>query len=732
MNKRLTLSKLNIGFEEVDKYINATSDNIVICNPNEEIIFVNKSFEKLTGYSANEVLGKTPRMLKSGEHNQEFYKKMWDTLKGGRIFSAAFYNKKKNGEFYWVENTIIPMFNNEGELIYVVSSGKDISESKKALHHLAEEKEKLQLAQEISDLGFLVWDLKTDRLELSDVALKIFGIADEHKWAPDNLINSMMHTEDADRVKKGLEEAIKENKTFNLDHRIARADGSIIWVNAVAKLMENKLGSSKILLGTIKDITKRKKYEERRVLSAIILEKLNSIVVSGNSDGIITFVSPSIERIMGYSIQEVLGEGWWNLTYVSNEESLKTKDKLLHFIKVIKEKKSSIFLRKVQCKNGEIKWIEWIVSKGNENQFFAIGNDVTERKIADDKLRQLSQALEKSPVSIIITDIEGKIEYVNKHYEKFTGYNLAHSKGDIPSMLQYKNNSLEEYNNRWNTIKSGKIWKEEMLSKKKNGEIYWELVTISPLFNDNQQITHYQLVREDITDKKILEGEFYNSLINSHENEKQRLGENLHERLAQKLTTMSMYLEILSKNNMFEEETTNYIKILKELNKEAIYEAVSLSYDIMSKQLKKYGLLYSVKEVCYNLNTKQPIKFSFSCNQINEDDIENEVKLNLFRIIQELVTNVVKHSFADYSNIILSIDNNKFIKLIVIDDGKGFELQKLKSDKGIGFQNIKKRLELLHGKMIRRSNNNQGTIITIKIPLHTYLSSKYFKSTNLQ
>jgi len=733
MNKKLTLSNLNIGFEEVDKYINATSDNMVICNPNEEIIFVNKSFEKLTGYNADEVLGKTPRILKSGEHDQEFYKKMWNTLKGGRIFSAPFYNKKKNGEFYWIENTIIPLFNNNGELMYYVASGKDISESKKALHHLAEEKEKLQLAQEISDLGFIVWDLKTDRLELSDVALKIFGLSNKHKWAPDNLINSMMHTGDADRVREGLEGAIKENKIFNLDHRIAREDGSVIWVNSVAKLMENRLGSSKILLGTIKDITKRKKYEERRLLSATILERLDSIVVSGNYDGNITFVSASVERIMGYSIQEVLGEGWWNLTYASQEESNVTKLKLKKFVEADDKHKSEIFLRRLKCKNGEFKWIEWVVTKGKENRFFAIGNDVTERKISDDKLRQLSQALEKSPVSIIITNKEGKIEYVNKQYENFTGYTLTYSKGDIPSILQHKNNSLEDYNNRWNTIKSGRIWKGEVLSKKKNGEKYWELVTISPLFNENQQITHYQLVREDITDKKILEGEFYNGLIDAHENEKQRLGENLHEGLAQKLTAMSMYLEILSKNNMLAEKDVNYLKILKGLNKEAIYEAVSLSYDIMSKQLKEYGLLYSVKEVCDNLNLKQPIKFSFSYNHINED-IADEIKLNLFRIIQELAANVVKHSFASFSNIILSIEKDKYIMLVIIDDGKGFDFQKSKNGKGIGFQGIKMRLELLNGKMIRRSSNNEGTIITIKIPLHRYSSSKYvdFESINLQ
>jgi len=638
MNKKLTLSNLNIGFEEVDKYINATSDNIVICNPNEEIIFVNKSFE------------------------------------------------------------IIPLFNNNGELMYYVASGKDISESKKALHHLAEEKEKLQLAQEISDLGFIVWDLKTDRLELSDVALKIFGLSNKHKWAPDNLINSMMHTEDADRVRKGLEGAIKENKIFNLDHRIAREDGSVIWVNSVAKLIENRLGSSKILLGTIKDITKRKKYEERRLLSATILERLNSIVVSGNYDGYITFVSASVERIMGYSIQEVLGEGWWNLTYASQEESNVTKLKLKFFVEADDKHKSEIFLRRLKCKNGEFKWIEWVVTKGKENQFFA-----------------------------------GQIEYVNKQYEKFTGYTLAYSKGDIPSILQHKNNSLEDYNNRWNTIKSGRIWKGEVLSKKKNGEKYWELVTISPLFDENKQITHYQLVREDITGKKILEGEFYKGLIDAHENEKQRLGENLHEGLAQKLTAMSMYLEILGKNNMLAEKDVNYLKILKELNKEAIYEAVSLSYDIMSKQLKEYGLRYSVKEVCDNLNLKQPIKFSFSYNHINED-IADEIKLNLFRIIQELAANVVKHSFASFSNITLSIEKERYIKLVIIDDGKGFDFHKLKNNKGVGLQSIRKRLELLNGKMIHRFSNNEGTIITIKIPLHTYSSSKYvdFKSINLQ
>jgi two-component system sensor histidine kinase UhpB len=133
--------------------------------------------------------------------------------------------------------------------------------------------------------------------------------------------------------------------------------------------------------------------------------------------------------------------------------------------------------------------------------------DVTERKIAEVKIRQLSKAVEQSPVSIVITDTTGAIEYVNPKFVELTGYSFDEAIGKNPSILKSGYTSDEEYKKLWKTITRGLTWHGELRNKKKNGDLYWESATISPIINEQGKITHFLAVKEDITDRKKSEAE---------------------------------------------------------------------------------------------------------------------------------------------------------------------------------------------------------------------------------
>ena len=100
--------------------------------------------------------------------------------------------------------------------------------------------------------------------------------------------------------------------------------------------------------------------------------------------------------------------------------------------------------------------------------------DVTERKKAEESLRKLSQAVEQSPVNVIITDLDGNIEYVNRRFCQLTGYTAAEVLGKNPRILKSGHTSDEEYRSLWQTIKAGGEWSGEFLNKAKDGSLFWE------------------------------------------------------------------------------------------------------------------------------------------------------------------------------------------------------------------------------------------------------------------
>ena len=133
--------------------------------------------------------------------------------------------------------------------------------------------------------------------------------------------------------------------------------------------------------------------------------------------------------------------------------------------------------------------------------------DLAERKRAEEHLRKLSVAVEQSPVSIVITDTSGTIEYVNPHFSGLTGYALDEAVGRNTNILKTGETGSEEYRELWETILSGGEWRGEFHNRKKNGDLYWEQAMIAPIRDDSHAITHFIAIKEDITEHKQLEGQ---------------------------------------------------------------------------------------------------------------------------------------------------------------------------------------------------------------------------------
>ncbi len=131
--------------------------------------------------------------------------------------------------------------------------------------------------------------------------------------------------------------------------------------------------------------------------------------------------------------------------------------------------------------------------------------EINQRQKVEDHLKILSRATEQSPASIVITNVNGEIEYVNPKFEEITGYSLEEARGQNPRILKTGYTLPAEYATMWERLAAGEKWYGEFQNKKKNGELYWEFASISGIKNSEGEITHYVAVKEDITQQKLAE-----------------------------------------------------------------------------------------------------------------------------------------------------------------------------------------------------------------------------------
>ena len=254
------------------------------------------------------------------------------------------------------------------------------------------------------------------------------------------------------------------------------------------------------ILERIKAEMELKKSEERFSLSF----KLSPVPISliRLSDDTYIDVNDKYAELLGYRRNEILGKGTLDLKIWDREARYKT-------IEYLKKNESFIDLElKLKNKNGEFRDVLGTAKTINirgEKCVLTMLVDITEKKKADELLRELSRAVEQSPASIVITDTKGDIEYVNPKFTEITGYKFDEVFGENPRILKSGETKNETYIELWDTITSGNEWHGELHNKKKNGDLFWEWASISPIYNNEDVITSYVAIKEDITERKIIQ-----------------------------------------------------------------------------------------------------------------------------------------------------------------------------------------------------------------------------------
>jgi len=241
----------------------------------------------------------------------------------------------------------------------------------------------------------------------------------------------------------------------------------------------------------------REKAEENEEKFKAITNQTTEGIALSDLDGNYLFVNPAFCEMTGYSEDELLKMTVFDVKAKTQPHSSFFESKSSRAglpIEVnLKRKDGSEFFTEI---------IGNVIKINNKDVVLGTVRDISGRKLAEERLRKLSQAVERSQVSVVITDVNGNIEYVNSKFVQVTGYTPAEVIGLNPRILKSEETTREEYKRLWDTITAGGEWRGEFHNRRKNGELFWESTLISPVMDETGRITHFMAVKEDTTERK--------------------------------------------------------------------------------------------------------------------------------------------------------------------------------------------------------------------------------------
>ncbi|MEI8310793.1 MAG: PAS domain S-box protein [Verrucomicrobiota bacterium] len=364
---------------------------IVVTDPCGVIKYVNPAFEKVTGYSVGEALGKNPRILKSGNQKPEVYEDLWRTISSGGTWSGRLQNRRKDGSLYWESATIAPLCDGKGKILHYIAVKENVTAEEEMQQ--ANERRYAQTLEAVDDAVW-DWNLTTGTAFFSPKYYSMLGYDVGEFPATYESWRSLVHPEDLARTEGELLRNIESGKGYGADIRMKSKSGEWIWISARGNIVEHDAqGKALRMLGTHTDISGRKRAEEALLKSSEEFQTMFEMASIGMAQcdpqtGQWLRVNPKMCRITGYTAAEMLGMKVADITHPADRE----KD-AEEFRRVVRGELPSYRLEKRYVrKDGETVWVNVNMtvlrdSGGKPVRTMAAIEDITDRKRAEDSLR---------------------------------------------------------------------------------------------------------------------------------------------------------------------------------------------------------------------------------------------------------------------------------------------------------------------------------------------------------
>jgi two-component system, NarL family, sensor histidine kinase UhpB len=446
----------------------------------------------------------------------------------------------------------------------------------------------------------------------------------------------------------------------------------------------------------------------------------------------VTYTNDALLSIFGYTEDEVKdNDRWWSTNLAPAD-----RERVENGINTALESDAAEWtdVYKFKCKDGTYKLIadrSTIIRDENGKAIRLVGTmlDITERSQREQQLRDalarydvLMQATQDAVWDMNLVTGE---TYTNDTLKQIFGYDDEVQDNDRWWNSNLHPDDLDRVVTGINAAMNGgkTVWKDEYRFRCKNGsyKIIFDRSTIirdengKPvrLIGAMQDITSERILQQALTNKEIIKHQHAaQGLMQVQEQEKQVLGDQLHENINQMLATIKLFIDHALENKT---ERENLLKESSGYLNAVIQEIRKLHHDLVPLPLEFYTLTHLLDEEAENIHDNYNIDVTVNYTELDESLLSKEIKLMIFRIVQEQLENIRLHSKATAANIKLSLYNNTFT-LTIADNGQGANLNAGFSE-GIGFKSIRNRVEVYDGTCSINSVKGKGFLLTVAVPL---------------
>ena len=312
---------------------------------------------------------------------------------------------------------------------------------------------------------------------------------------PDDLKADLANME---RLRRG------EVSEFSLEKRFLHKNGTLVWVNLTVTPMWEIGEKPRYHIAVVEDISERKRAEEALRLTQFAVDRSSDAIYWVRADGRISYANRSACEQLGYSYAELV-----SMSVSKIDPDFPQEDWPAHWDEM-KRAGVKTFEAHHQTKDGEVFPVEittnYLVHQGEE-YIWAYVRNITELRQADAERVRLSTAIDQAAEAVEITDREGTIQYVNPAFERISGYTRQEALGQSPRIHKSGKHEESFYKTLWDTITRGETWKGRFTNRKKDGTLYEEEATISPVHDVTGTITNFVAIKRDVTREVALEAQ---------------------------------------------------------------------------------------------------------------------------------------------------------------------------------------------------------------------------------
>jgi PAS domain S-box-containing protein len=513
---------------------------------------------------------------------------------------------------------------------------------------------------------------------------------------------------------------------YQLDKRYFCRDGSLVWGRLSISLLKGRPSSRVIAM--VENITDEKSAEQALRKSEAryrdLAEQSHTTHWEVDPQGLFTYVSHVSQTSWGYSPDEVMGRmHFYNLHPEEGREAFKAAV----FAVVERKQPFRDVIHAVETKDGRILWgstdgIPLLNADGTLRGYSGSCTDITERKRAEEALRISEERLRLAQQAARIGTFEWQLRTgVNTwtpELEAVYGLppggfggtqeafeNLVHpdDRARVIELVSDSMKTAQPAKGEWRVV-----WSD--------GSVHWIAGRWQVFLNESGEPLRMIGVNIEITERKRAEEALLGvnrRLIDAQEQERTRIGRELHDDVSQRLAMLAVELKQLQN---YPSEVENRVrKLLSETN-EIANDVEALSHELHSSKLEYLGVVAGIRSWCKEFGERQNIEIDFRSDVATV--LPFEIGICLFRVLQEALHNIVKHSGVKCVDVRLTEHSNQ-IHLRVSDSGKGFDVESTMQGKGLGLTSMRERVRLVNGTIAIESKPMGGTTIDVRVPLES-------------